>query len=519
MIADRGMFGGGGGRGGANRSIVFDLSIRGGNMAALDAFGKRIADLQKQAASIQLGTTGGGVGTVAGGAAPGVAGTARATGGASSGNASTAASRGPARRPSSPSTVIVTSSDRYIREQDRFWDRAANSERRSPTSPRGGRGRGFRGGGVFADPSETFNRSQFSEGLEGVMQLARAFAYLGASSEENLEKAIRKLAKFEAAMMGVRGVLKVSEPLGHALGAGAGKLGMATGASAGWLGAAGLAAGIGAVGGGMAIADQLRFSGGGQPGGFSQGHADLFTRYTRWSMENGGFDPLAFTPAGAVFRATGYNDILRQRASGDIRGERMLMDRLGQQTFEQRLNAQGLNTARTDLAIAERQYRGVSMLQDSAMGFQSMPRGMQNRLLRRRNAYLDDPSSMNSRKAMSIYGLLGPESQEAFREDMRQRSQEKGLFDRGFGDLQNGRIPPIKYDEVLLKRELTLKLELQNDETIKGIEETVRQVLETANADLEKKAGDMTSRIQADVERLNAAFQNSQNTVGNLRGY
>lgn len=76
----------------------------------------------------------------------------------------------------------------------------------------------------------------------GVGSIARAFVYLGVSGEENIEKAVRLFAKFEAGMSGIRGV---SDVVG-----GLSKAGRAYGA----LGSgAGLAAGIGAVGVGGTI--------------------------------------------------------------------------------------------------------------------------------------------------------------------------------------------------------------------------------------------------------------------------
>ena len=71
----------------------------------------------------------------------------------------------------------------------------------------------------------------------GVGNIARAFVYLGVSGEENVEKALRVLAKFEAGMAGVRGV---SDVVGGLSKAGRAYSGLGAGA--------GLAAGIGAVG-------------------------------------------------------------------------------------------------------------------------------------------------------------------------------------------------------------------------------------------------------------------------------
>lgn len=76
----------------------------------------------------------------------------------------------------------------------------------------------------------------------GVGSIARAFVYLGVSGEENLEKALRVLAKFEAGMAGISGVSNV-----------VGGVSKASRAYRGLGAGAGLAAGIGAVGVGGTI--------------------------------------------------------------------------------------------------------------------------------------------------------------------------------------------------------------------------------------------------------------------------
>lgn len=71
----------------------------------------------------------------------------------------------------------------------------------------------------------------------GIGNIARAFVYLGVSGEENVEKALRVLAKFEAGMAGIRGASDIAGGLAKA-----GKAYRGLGAGAG------LAAGVGAVG-------------------------------------------------------------------------------------------------------------------------------------------------------------------------------------------------------------------------------------------------------------------------------
>ena len=77
----------------------------------------------------------------------------------------------------------------------------------------------------------------------GVGSIARAFVYLGVSGEENLEKALRVLAKFEAGMSGISGVSNV-----------VGGVSKASRAYRGLGAGAGLAAGVGAVGVGGTVA-------------------------------------------------------------------------------------------------------------------------------------------------------------------------------------------------------------------------------------------------------------------------
>ena len=77
----------------------------------------------------------------------------------------------------------------------------------------------------------------------GVGSIARAFVYLGVSGEENIEKALRVLAKFEAGMSAVSGVSDLVGGLSKAAKA-YGKLGRGSK----------LAAGVGAVGAGSTVA-------------------------------------------------------------------------------------------------------------------------------------------------------------------------------------------------------------------------------------------------------------------------
>lgn len=84
----------------------------------------------------------------------------------------------------------------------------------------------WHGGGE--DDEQRFNKVSAGarQAVEGVSNLVRSFTYLGVSSEASLEKAVRGLAKVEAAGAGVRGVMSLASlagmggPAGAAVGVG-----------------------------------------------------------------------------------------------------------------------------------------------------------------------------------------------------------------------------------------------------------------------------------------------------------
>lgn len=516
----------GGSSGGANREVVFKLRIDGTEATrGADAFGRKIDEIARKAGNIRLGgdVAGPSIGPTVAGVAPRVRQAARSP-------------RDDGARQNRLRAQQLAAMDReteFYRKRNEQAQRQADRERnaqarrdflaidrenktfesrRTSTKTTGG-GPTLLTGGV-----QGITRGQWGEALEGVTSLARAFVLLGVSSEENMAKAVRALAKFEAAAQGIRGILKVSEPLGSLLIKGGGMLGLGAGAGASSVGAAGLAAGVGAIGGGLAIADQLRYSRNGQIGRFSQGHADFFTRVAR-AREDYGIDPMNFAPGtDAIFRLTGYKRAVSDRARGDIGYESGLLNRGQMLGWQAEDGAAQLAAARGDLSATELLYRRQGMRRGYAMDFQSLAPGAQRRLLRRRDDYLNNPSAMKSRKAMSIYGLLGPAEQENFQIEMERRSG--GLFDRGFGDLGGRKsVPPIKLDEVLMKRELVAKFEIQNTEVVNKLELALKEAARIGNEDLEAKFQAMVDKVQGEIDRVNASYQNSQNTIGNLRGY
>jgi len=78
--------------------------------------------------------------------------------------------------------------------------------------------------------------------VSGIGSVARAFVLLGISGEENIEKAVRAFAKFEAGMQGIQGAANI-------VGGGAKAFRAYRGLSAG----SGLAAGVGAIGAGSTV--------------------------------------------------------------------------------------------------------------------------------------------------------------------------------------------------------------------------------------------------------------------------
>ena len=85
-------------------------------------------------------------------------------------------------------------------------------------------------------------QSGFKQTAAGVGSLARSFVYLGVSGEQNIERALRALAKFEAVMAGVKGVADV---IGGVQKLAAGGLGRAVGKSVITGAASGAAGGLG----------------------------------------------------------------------------------------------------------------------------------------------------------------------------------------------------------------------------------------------------------------------------------
>lgn len=522
MIASTNRFASsGGGGGGSNRNVVFTLSLRDGGMSReLDAIGKKVDEIARKAGNIRFG--GDGSALVGAPAAGGVA----ASGRASARNPRDDSSR--QNRLRAQELARIDRETEFYRKRNeqsqRQADRAAAQQarrdflaidrqnkafesRRTSTRTTGGGGSAVLAGGY-----PTVTRGQFGEALEGVTSLARAFVLLGVSSEENMAKAVRALAKFEAAAQGIRGVLKVSEPLGALLMRGGGALGLKAGGGAMAVGGAGLAAGVGLLGGGLAIADQIRYSRTGEIGAFSQAHSGFITnRYRdlhRWGLTSE--DELK----GSRWSLTTPQANL---AASSIAYEKQLLDagwRLG--GLAER-GAFDLANARADLSETERMYNRQGMRRAYATEFQGLSRGGQRRLLRMRDRYFDNPDAMKSRDLLRIRGALGPAEQEAL--DARLEARSGDLFGRGFDDLGGRSVPPIKLDEVLFKREVVGKLEIQNEAVVKRMEDLLKEAIKTGNEDLQARFEKMIAGVQANIDNTNTNFQNSQNTIGNLRGY
>jgi hypothetical protein len=131
----------------------------------------------------------------------------------------------------------------YQRRANDYWQNDPSMQGRQSYQPGNWHG---------GDERET-NSSKLGQdartAISGVTDLARSFVYLGVASEENLAKAVRALAKMEAAAAGVRGAMSIGrgiQGMASAMSAGGG-LAMSGGLAGGAIGVAAVAglAGIG----------------------------------------------------------------------------------------------------------------------------------------------------------------------------------------------------------------------------------------------------------------------------------
>jgi len=518
MIANRTTFGGGGG-GGGNRAVVFTIGVRedGRTKQTLDAFARRIEEIRRMAANIPLGASGAapaaGGGTVARtGVARGVSeGTAQNRQRARALDALDRETEWWARKNAQDERRLNQERERSRRAEERyqsseakFWDRAVREEKRGKPVGQTGSTRGGRGGQpATGGDGYIVGRSQFSEALEGLFQIGRAVAFLSATSKESAEEMIRTLARFEAAAFAIRGTLKLSEPLGSVLGMGAAKLGMRAGAGATGLGIAGVAAGVGILGGGMAIADQIRYSRTGQVGGFSTGvsnfYAGIYRKQFDWGM--GSMGDLE------AMQSRMPNNPYLGKAIGDIKFEQGLISRRQDLGGQLRYNQGQLGPAQNRLYELE---RGYGTKQQVAEAYTSLDPFNQRLIRRMRDRWLDNPSSLNDRQLAMIKPWFGAQEQGQI---SKQQVDRTPIYDRGFAK-EGG----IKFDDLKLQRELTLKLTVENEGLIRQIDDLTRQALREASDDFNRKFDKMNEDLQRDLQRIMQNAQNSQRATVNAYG-
>ncbi len=518
MIMQSGRFSGG--SGGSNRDVVFTARVVADpkNAQVLAGIAKQVDDLQKKMGGLRLGTDGGSV----------VGGRAVAGGGVAGGRRRVAMD---------PYEEYNRMRDQELREQRDYRRRMERDRQRTEArlaaaefnaidrenaafDRRGGRAgmnqrfsarvRLLRG-----EPEYGVTRGQFGEALEGITGLARAAVFLGASSEKSAQQMLKSILVFEAMAQATRGAMKVSEPLGALLGAGAGRLGMGAGASAGWLGAAGLAAGVGIIGGGTALFDQARYSSGGGIGGFSQAHANFFTGMARRGLNNGidlsgrfGQVAGAVNPLLGIFNASGYTRAVTERARGDIAYERGAMSRATDTGGMLEYSNRRLENERQVLALMERQVAkaretmevSTQRLQGIANNYQSLSPFDQARAGQLRDKFLKDPRSLNSQQLNALRPLLGEAENQQIDALMMERS---GRFFGGGGasreqratSLQNAIPTLLMQSATELQRTFTIQLERQNEEAERTYATALEAALKVANDDMQERLEAQTKRI------------------------
>ena len=484
MIMSSGRFSSGGG-GGSNRDVVFTAKFQVDPKARqeLENFGNRIDDVARKAANIRLGASGG----IAGSGRPGAGGRA---GGASV--------TGP----------IVFDDAAESRRQAQFFDRAIREEQRILKQNAAERAKDLR-----------MLKKDTKDVMEGMIGLSRAFVLFGVSSEENLEKAVRALAKFEGAIAGIKGGMKLSEGLGGLLGRVAPRTGLAAGASGMTLGAAGVAAGVGVLGGGLAIADLLRFNTTGKIGTYSQGYADKYASFLRWQY---GGDTDRLSNLYGVDRPFG------QLAASQIGLERQTAGNLSAMETRLRNSQQTLATERQILAAMEQQAtamrnvseRAQNRLQNVAAAFQSLSPLDREAVSRLRDRFLKNPESVGGRGLNALYAF-GSEQMQA--EIDRQRVQRtRGYFAGGGFDREleatsrdSRREQAALTREVEWRREIVLKLNNENEELVDQFVNIIGPLLKSSNEQLAQMLQEALDRLMQEQRQLQREQQGRVNATLN----
>lgn len=502
MIMSSGRFSGGGGGGGSHRDVVFNAKLVADpkNAQVLGGIAKQVEDLQRKMNNLRVGTAGGGSGR------PGAGGRA---GGASLVGSS-----------------IMFDDPAENRRQTQFFDRAIREEQRIIKQNAAERAKDLR-----------MLKKDTKDVMEGMIGLSRAFVLFGVSSEENLEKAVRALAKFEGAIAGVKGGMKLSEGLGGLLGRAAPRLGMAAGASGMGLGAAGIAAGVGVLGGGMAIYDQMQYMRTGQIGAYSRGHAS-----TAASLAGSGFGQMIRPTQGfaggignglsgglgTLLQYSGaYGAADSQRAAGNQASSAAT-------NIENRIraNQQLLASEQQILSVMEREAavsRGITAaaegrLQSVAFAYQGLS-GMDKRGVNRlRDKIQKDPSKVSSRALEYFLPYASESMGKTIGNELRQRT--RGYFEGGgFGHELEATSRDARREQSAAnrnlewKREITIQLKEDNSRLLDEAVPIIEQAMKTADDDLRKELQEAVDRIMEGQRQLREQSMGRVNATTNSYGF
>lgn len=502
--------------GGSNRDITFTINVVGQANAdrVIDAYAKKFDELQRKA-NIAINAAGGGAGS---GGSGGGSGSARGGTGGRGGAGGRGGSGG------------ASSIDQDFNNLEKKWaqyerNRVAEERKRASEEKRIHQERRRQLGEL---------RAGFGEALEGVTSLARGFVLLGVSGEENIEKALRSLAKFEAVAQMVRGTMKISSFAGKALTYGAGSLGIAAGAGPGTIGALAVAGGAGLIGGALGLRDQYNYSQTGKIGGFSQSVADITTGIHRSAVGWGIGSEEELSRTGGL-----YGDYAKSAASG-IRGDRMLKDTVGGMMGQAQESARRLGIEREILGLIQQEAQTVKSMTSEAKArkdagtaaYSSMNPFDQNATIRLRNRFLDNPGSLNQQQIQAIMPHLGEFEQNKAKRELRRRADKAGYFDRGwqredFAEDQQkkyddkGMFDPgsgIRLDKAEMQRTFVIELKHQNELAIKQIEVVLKAAYKDANDDFKDQLKKMEEQFNADIERIESNQQNANSAAANALG-
>jgi len=525
-----------GGAGGSNREVVFRITVT--KDASVDAvigeLEKRFANLQA-AANLRVGATAGGMpgqgGYVQGGAPGGTAGRPGGTGGAGG--------RGGSAMPGGAPPTLAQDFNRLEREWAQ-WERKRQQEEKA---------RDREEKRIHSDRLRRVNelRAGFGEALEGVTSLARGFVLLGVSGEENIERALRSLAKFEAVAQMARGSMKLANFAGKGLSLAAENAGLAAGAGAGGLGAAAVAAGVGVLGAGFAIGDTIRYNATGQIGAYSQGYAGAATSAARtlsgYGIRPGGYGNVAATvlSGGTSGAVTGLLEGggFYGAADAQQRGERMAGNTIADMSGRIQVDMQRLNIEKEILATMQREAATVKEMsaagrarKDSAAEiYAGMDPWQRGSAIALRKKFLADPNSLNDRQLAEVAPLLGEREQNKIQRIYRDRARKAGLYDEGwqkeeFAESQQQKWDDqgfmdgsgLRIDKSMMKREYVVKLETENTQQIEQLRTLLTDLYKHASEDFRVKLEKLEQEMNANFRRIEGQRQSGSNAQADALG-